>query len=67
MPIDVLHLSMASKEFRSTFASQNSRHIWMAARKNIANLPDCPTDLSEPQYAALVFGRHCQVCLGTIE
>lgn len=63
MPIDLLHLSMVSKEFRLTFASQRSRHIWMAARKRVVNLPDCPFDLNEPQYAALVFGRHCQVCL----
>lgn len=25
------------------------------------SMPDCPDSLSEPQYAALVFGHHCQV------
>ena len=41
-----------------------SRHnvsIWKAALRNVENLPACPIDMSEPQYAALVFDRHCFV------
>ena len=81
-PLDILQLSRVSKHFRSTFASQGSRHIWVAARcflsahnrvydlcltravncrKNISGMPDCPQDLSEPQYASLMFEHNCQV------
>src|SRR5882762_4357344 len=59
-PLDILHLSRVSKHFRLTFASKHSRHIWVAARQNIS-MPECPSDLTEPQYAALIFEPTCQV------
>jgi hypothetical protein len=59
-PLDILHLSRISKHFRSTFGSKNSRHIWIAARRNVA-MPGCPLDLTEPQYASLMFEQTCQV------
>lgn len=43
------------------FASPKSRHIWVASRRNMNSMPDCPPDLSEPQYASLMFEHHCQV------
>ncbi|KAI0794474.1 hypothetical protein C8Q74DRAFT_1248954 [Fomes fomentarius] len=62
-PLDVLQLSRVSNELRSMLQSKDSRHIWIAARKNISPpLPDCPTDMSEPLYAYLVFERFCQLC-----
>jgi len=30
-------------------------------RSNVEGLPDCPDDLSEPQYASLLFEHTCQV------
>jgi hypothetical protein len=61
-PLDILQLSRVSKHFRSTFASRRSRHVWVAARKNIPDMPDCPDDLTEPQYASLMFEHNCQAC-----
>ncbi|KIM79363.1 hypothetical protein PILCRDRAFT_823618 [Piloderma croceum F 1598] len=61
-PLDILQLSRVSKHFRTTFASQSSRHNWVAARRNISSMPDCPNDLSEPQYASLMFEHNCQAC-----
>lgn len=61
-PMDILQLSRVSKQFRSMFASKNSRHIWVAAKRNLAApMPECPADLSEPQYISLMFEHHCQV------
>ncbi|KAI0088468.1 hypothetical protein BDY19DRAFT_947765 [Irpex rosettiformis] len=37
--------------------------LWRAARLNVPGLPPCPTDLSEPAYASLVFDRHCMNCM----
>jgi hypothetical protein len=59
-PLDILHLSRISKHFRSTFGSRHSRHIWITARQNMA-IPDCPFDLTELQYASLMFEQTCQV------
>ncbi|KAF9476114.1 hypothetical protein BDN70DRAFT_935311 [Pholiota conissans] len=35
--------------------SRSSWLVWKSARQNVVALPDCPDDLSEPQYAALMF------------
>ncbi|KAH9857686.1 hypothetical protein C2E23DRAFT_928193 [Lenzites betulinus] len=62
-PIDVLQLARTSKELRGMLMSRSSRHIWIAARKNVVpRLPDCPDYLSEAQYAHLVFERTCDAC-----
>lgn len=42
--------------------SRSSRTIWKNARSNVEGLPDCPGDLSEPQYASLLFEHICQNC-----
>jgi len=60
-PLDILRLSRISKQFRATFASnKHSRHIWLAARRNIL-MPECPDDLTELQFASLMFEQNCQV------
>ncbi|KIM85612.1 hypothetical protein PILCRDRAFT_339430 [Piloderma croceum F 1598] len=59
-PLDILRLSRVSKQFRVTFASKHSRHIWLTARRNI-HMPECPSDLTELQFASLMFEQYCQV------
>ncbi|KAI0648275.1 hypothetical protein C8Q79DRAFT_1008620 [Trametes meyenii] len=62
-PIDIIQLSRASRELRNMLLSPSSRHIWVAARKNITPpMPDCSPDISEPFYAHLVFERTCDAC-----
>jgi hypothetical protein len=61
-PIDLLHLARTSKFLRAVLMSRiTSNHIWKASRANIDGLPACPSDLSEPQYARLVFDNSCYV------
>lgn len=43
--------------------SRTSAYLWKAARANVEGLPECPSYLSEPQYANLVFSPHCHVSL----
>ncbi|CAA7265274.1 unnamed protein product [Cyclocybe aegerita] len=62
-PLDILNLSRTTKELRKMLLSQTSIFIWRRSRENIESLPECPKDLSEPQYADLVFGRNCNYCL----
>ncbi|KAG8925925.1 hypothetical protein FRC02_009339 [Tulasnella sp. 418] len=64
-PVDLLHLARSSKRLRAILMTEDSVSIWRTSRKNQVNgLPDCPDDLSEPQYAALVFTTVCQGCTG---
>ncbi|EJC98196.1 uncharacterized protein FOMMEDRAFT_23771 [Fomitiporia mediterranea MF3/22] len=60
-PHDILNLSRTSKGLRSVLTSKKSENIWHAAREAL-EMPECPPDLSEMQYADLVFGKHCYSC-----
>jgi hypothetical protein len=63
-PIDLVTLTQTSKELRAMLTSRSSTSVWKAARANIVPaMPDCPDDLSEPQYAVLMFGKGCHVCI----
>lgn len=61
MPLDVLRLARTTKQFRRMLMHRSSVSIWIAARRNVPNLPDCPPYASEPQFANLVFDTHCHV------
>ncbi|KAG8959673.1 hypothetical protein FRC03_007649 [Tulasnella sp. 419] len=62
-PLDLLHLVWSSKAIRSVLMSKTSKPIWRTARKNqVPDLPECPSILTEPQYATLVFTTICQGC-----
>ncbi|EJC98310.1 uncharacterized protein FOMMEDRAFT_137196 [Fomitiporia mediterranea MF3/22] len=60
-PRDLLCLSRTSKGLRSVLTSKQTDNIWRTARETF-ELPNCPPDLSEIQYAELVFGKHCCLC-----
>ncbi|QRW20897.1 Transposase family Tnp2 protein [Rhizoctonia solani] len=38
--------------------------IWRSARENHLGLPTCPDEVSEPQYAAMLFTKRCSTCGG---
>ncbi|KIK03753.1 hypothetical protein K443DRAFT_5082 [Laccaria amethystina LaAM-08-1] len=60
-PIDLLHLARTTKALRNILMRTSAKFIWKQALANINELPDCPTDLNEPQYTNLVFGKNCYV------
>ena len=60
-PLDLLHLTRASKALRAKLMSKDNSRLWKAARKNVPGLPACPSVLSEPRYAAFVFDQYCCV------
>ncbi|KAH9483703.1 hypothetical protein JR316_0003176 [Psilocybe cubensis] len=67
-PLDLLHLARTCKMTRKFLMSRKSWPIWKAARSNIIpKLPECPDDLSEPQYASLAFEKHCHFCLRNLK
>ncbi|KAF9007559.1 hypothetical protein BDQ17DRAFT_1238061, partial [Cyathus striatus] len=60
-PQDVLHLSRTTKQLRGILMTKNARFVWKAAFSTARGLPQCPSDLTEPQYASLAFDEHCHV------
>ncbi|KIJ18019.1 hypothetical protein PAXINDRAFT_9105 [Paxillus involutus ATCC 200175] len=60
--MDLLNLARTSKAFRRLLMHKSSAFAWKTARLQIEGLPECPPDLSEPQYANLVFWPHCHNC-----
>ncbi|KAH7338103.1 hypothetical protein B0J17DRAFT_768297 [Rhizoctonia solani] len=61
-PLDLIMLSRVSKFLRELFMDKRSALIWRSARENLPGLPPCPDEVSEPQYAAMVFTKRCSVC-----
>ncbi|KAI0723984.1 hypothetical protein C8T65DRAFT_628118 [Cerioporus squamosus] len=62
-PYDLLHLARTTKAFRVLLMSRSAVTVWKHARENVPGLPDCPSDLSEPAYANLLFDPHCHFCI----
>jgi len=59
-PKDLLQLSRLSKQFRSMFASRSALFVWKTVLHN-ANLK-CFSDLSEIQFASLLYDKCCMAC-----
>ncbi|KIJ66489.1 hypothetical protein HYDPIDRAFT_129407 [Hydnomerulius pinastri MD-312] len=63
MPLDVLRLARTTKQFRRVLMHRSAISVWIAARRNVPDLPDCPPYMSEPKFANLAFDTHCHECL----
>ncbi|KAF8838078.1 hypothetical protein BDN67DRAFT_934394 [Paxillus ammoniavirescens] len=61
-PMDLLNLTRTTKAFRQLLMQKSSAFAWKTARGQLEGFPDCPSDLSEPEYANLVFYPHCHSC-----
>ncbi|PFH48407.1 hypothetical protein AMATHDRAFT_5842 [Amanita thiersii Skay4041] len=59
---DLLKLSRMAKMLRRVLLNPSSVSVWRNARLN-TGLPDCPADMTEPQWANLAFSPHCHFCL----
>ncbi|KZP15635.1 hypothetical protein FIBSPDRAFT_1047991 [Athelia psychrophila] len=62
-PLDILHLSRTTKEFRRVLMNKTNMFVWKAARTNVPDYPECFPDMNEAQMARLAFDSHCFVCL----
>ncbi|KAG8784599.1 hypothetical protein FRC12_018510 [Ceratobasidium sp. 428] len=61
-PGDLLSLTRSSKFFRSMLLQRSAVQMWRRAESSVPGLPPCPPDMCEPQYAALMFSKHCTLC-----
>ncbi|KAG8733091.1 hypothetical protein FRC12_018983 [Ceratobasidium sp. 428] len=61
-PVDIILLARLNKSFRNFLMRQSSVEVWRRSMENVLGLPDCPSDMSEPCYLALVFLTTCTSC-----
>ncbi|KAF5385111.1 hypothetical protein D9615_000956 [Tricholomella constricta] len=61
-PLDLLHLTRITKEFRRLLLHKSTVTIWKAAFANMPKLPECPAEMSLPAWANLVFDQYCHNC-----
>ncbi|KAH8833297.1 hypothetical protein DL96DRAFT_1811799 [Flagelloscypha sp. PMI_526] len=62
---DLLNLIRTTKALRALLLDRfGAAGAWKCARANyFPALPHCPDDMSEPEYANLLFDTHCHVCM----
>ncbi|KDR83269.1 hypothetical protein GALMADRAFT_876864 [Galerina marginata CBS 339.88] len=61
-PKDLLALCRVDSSLRAIFLARSARGCWRQVLSNVADLPECPLDLTEPQYASFLFERFCVAC-----
>ncbi|KAF9015810.1 hypothetical protein BDZ89DRAFT_1076165 [Hymenopellis radicata] len=61
-PLDLLRLGRTTKDLRALLMSKSSAFVWERARLAMKNLPPFLDDLTEPQYANLLFDSSCHEC-----
>ncbi|KAJ3505897.1 hypothetical protein NLJ89_g7170 [Agrocybe chaxingu] len=61
LPVDLLNLARTSRRFRATFMSKTALGVWKRVLERIPDLPECPKDLTHPQYASLMFEKFCMM------
>ncbi|KDQ60885.1 hypothetical protein JAAARDRAFT_77035 [Jaapia argillacea MUCL 33604] len=61
-PIDLLNLSRTTKALRNILMRRSAITLWKSSLRSVESLPECPPDLTEPQYAHLAFDPHCHFC-----
>ncbi|KAG1828151.1 hypothetical protein EV424DRAFT_1387426 [Suillus variegatus] len=67
-PLDLVYLTRVSKHFRLFLLSRRkAKSIWTGALKRIDRLPQCPSYLSEPAYANLLFWSYCHRCYSSCD
>ncbi|KAH8113498.1 hypothetical protein DFH11DRAFT_1598996 [Phellopilus nigrolimitatus] len=60
-PLDLLHLARSTRPLRDMLMSKSARQIWCTSLSAL-DIPECPSDINEPQLASLIFENFCQGC-----
>ncbi|KAG9083141.1 hypothetical protein FS749_006268 [Ceratobasidium sp. UAMH 11750] len=61
-PCALVALIRTNKTFRRILLDPSARPLWQAAESRVPGLPCCPSWMSEPRYAALLFSNLCTIC-----
>ncbi|KII91436.1 hypothetical protein PLICRDRAFT_173286 [Plicaturopsis crispa FD-325 SS-3] len=67
-PRDLIYLAQSAKIFSKVLLARSSSAsgLWNRALARVDGLPPCPTGLTPPQYASLVFIPVCRFCLSKV-
>ncbi|EDR07656.1 uncharacterized protein LACBIDRAFT_298005 [Laccaria bicolor S238N-H82] len=60
-PKDFINVSRTNKLFRQTLMSRSATTVWNTSLNGVGS-PSCPSDISGPRWAILLFMTHCQEC-----
>jgi hypothetical protein len=55
-PIDLYHLSHTTHFLRNMVMKRSATSLWKTVFSRHPDIPECPPDLSEPRWAAMLFG-----------
>ncbi|TDL27044.1 hypothetical protein BD410DRAFT_783200 [Rickenella mellea] len=58
-PVGLLQVARVSKALRKILLSRSSKSVWSTARENMPGLPATPEDMSDAQWAHLIFETDC--------
>ncbi|KAG8924479.1 hypothetical protein FRC01_011443 [Tulasnella sp. 417] len=58
-PYDLRRLALSSKRLWDILMTKTMRQMWKTALDSVSDLPECPTDLNEPQYVCLLYSSEC--------
>ncbi|KAF4614830.1 hypothetical protein D9613_002720 [Agrocybe pediades] len=62
-PIDLYHLSLTSKYFRSIVMDPKATGVWTTAFQKHPDLPECPRRIAKSHWAFLLYGPGiCSIC-----
>ncbi|KAL1754822.1 hypothetical protein FB107DRAFT_263016 [Schizophyllum commune] len=62
-PLDLLHLSRATKALRAILLSRSATSVWKRSFSSVEDAPSIPDDISIPHLSSLMFESACQYCL----
>ncbi|KAL1727661.1 hypothetical protein EV714DRAFT_286300 [Schizophyllum commune] len=62
-PLDLLHLSRATKALRAILLSRSATSVWKRSFLSVKDTPSIPDDISIPHLSSLMFESACQYCL----
>ncbi|KAG8932685.1 hypothetical protein FRC00_014321 [Tulasnella sp. 408] len=65
-PYDLRSLALSSKRLWDILMTKKARHTWKTALASVPDLPECLTDLNEPQYVCLLYSSECYAIVGAI-
>ncbi|KIO33094.1 hypothetical protein M407DRAFT_65783, partial [Tulasnella calospora MUT 4182] len=65
-PHDLRRLALTSKRLWDILMTKEVRHIWKATLASVPDLPECPSDLNEPQYICLLYSSECYTIVSPI-
>ncbi|KAG9042424.1 hypothetical protein FS837_010890 [Tulasnella sp. UAMH 9824] len=58
-PFDLRQLALTNRGMWNFLMNKQAKRIWRTALSSVADLPQCPTDLNEPQYVCLMYSSEC--------